>query len=165
MNYKNNMIVRKTKSFLKYVALSVLVGVLFIPTAPVQAKVGLLLGATGGDKNVSYGLGVSFGNLFNNGLSVNRGGVVGIGQTILYIINGVLIPLIFAISFITFLWGIYKYFIAQGDSAEGQEKGKQLILYGIIGFAVMVSLWGLVNIVASTFGLTGQTAPQIPLSY
>ena len=164
MNYKNN-IIRKTKNFLKYIVLSIWLGILFIPIAPVQAKVGLLLGATGGDENVRYGLGVSFGNLFNNGLSVNQGGVVGIGQTILYIINGVLIPLIFAISFITFLWGIYRHFISQGDSEDGQKKGRQLILYGLIGFVVMVSLWGLVNVVASTFGLTGQTAPQIPLSY
>ncbi len=140
MNYKNNMIVRKK-----------------------------LLETIKGYKNISYGLGISFGSLLKDGTSVNvnvnNGGIFGIGQTILYIINGVLIPLIFAISFITFLWGIYRHFISQGDSEDGQKKGRQLILYGLIGLAVMVSLWGLVNVVASTFGLVGQAAPPIPLSY
>ena len=36
-----------------------------------------------------------------------------------------------------------------------------LILYGIIGFAVMVSVWGLVNILLGTFNLNSNI-PRIP---
>jgi hypothetical protein len=49
---------------------------------------------------------------------------------------------------------------------EGKvEKGHQLMLWGIIGFVVMISLWGLVNVVSSTFNLAGIGAPPLPQSY
>jgi len=167
---KTNLKKSKAINFMRRVSknalLSVLLFILFIPVIKAHAAFGVQVGGTGGDKNVQYGFGVSYGNLFNNsGGSTQMNGAVGIGNTILYLINGVLTPLIFAVAFITFLWGIYRYFIAGGDSDEGQKKGKQLMLYGIIGFVVMVSLWGLVNVVATTFGLAGWNAPAIPSSY
>ncbi len=77
-------------------------------------------------------------------------------------INGVFVPVIFSTAFIVFLWGIFKYFIAGATDPEGQRKGKQLIFYGIVGFAIMVSVWGLVNILVNTFGLAGTTKPAYP---
>ncbi|HEX8947247.1 MAG TPA: hypothetical protein VF829_03485 [Candidatus Paceibacterota bacterium] len=144
----------------RLVAIAAFMLVLALPVASAHAAFGIGIG--GGDSSFQWG--VSFGDLpFGGGYSGNT--IPGIGMLILDIINGVLVPLLFAIAFIVFLWGIYKYFIAGGDSDEGQKKGKQLILYGVIGFAVMVSLWGLVNVVANTFGLAGQVAPPIPLSF
>ncbi len=90
-------------------------------------------------------------------------GIYGVAASILGIINGVLIPLIFAIAFIVFLWGIFKYFIASGANPEERVKGKSLLMYGLIGFAVMLSLWGLVNIAVNTFGLGG--VQHLPLPY
>ncbi|MFZ3043586.1 MAG: hypothetical protein WA058_00540, partial [Minisyncoccia bacterium] len=92
------------------------------------------------------------------------GTVCGIADTILFLINGVAVPLIFAISFIVFLYGIAKaYIFSRGDEGE-VKKGHQLLLWGLIGFAVMVSIWGLVNVVANTFGLSGSYAPPLPSS-
>ncbi|HQU08071.1 MAG TPA: hypothetical protein PK539_03405 [Candidatus Paceibacterota bacterium] len=90
------------------------------------------------------------------------GGVFGLASFFLSLINGVLVPLIFAIAFIVFLWGMFRYFIAGGDNPEEQEKGKRLLLYGVLGFVIMVSLWGIVNVVAFTFGLGGSSAPPLP---
>lgn len=80
------------------------------------------------------------------------------------IINGVLVPLIFAIAFIVFIWGIFQYFIAGGHDEEAKEKGKSLMLYGLIGFFLMIAVWGLVNILLGTFNLnTAQpNFPQAP---
>lgn len=92
-------------------------------------------------------------------------GICGIANTIIYLINSVLVPLIFALAFIVFLWGVYKaYILSHGEAAEVSE-GHKLILWGVIGFVVMVSLWGMVNVVANTFNLTGINAPTPPVSY
>jgi len=92
-------------------------------------------------------------------------GVCGIANTILYLINGVAVPVLFAIAFIVFLYGIARAYIFSSGEAEAVAEGHKLILWGLIGFAVMISLWGLVNVVASTFGLGGYQAPLLPRSY
>ena len=78
------------------------------------------------------------------------------------LINGVFVPLLFAIAFITFLWGVYKYFILGAAEEKSREEGRQFILWGIIGFVVIISVWGLVNIVLDTFNLGGGVAPTPP---
>ncbi len=89
----------------------------------------------------------------------------GIFGKILSIINTILVPVLFAVAFIVFLWGIAKSYIFSAGNPEEVKKGHKLILWGIVGFAVMISLWGLVNVVVNTFGLGGYNAPRIPTSY
>lgn len=92
-------------------------------------------------------------------------GIGCIAGQIVAIINNILVPLLFAIAFIVFLYGITKaYIFSHGEPGEVSE-GHKLILWGVIGFAVMISLWGLVNIVSFTFGLTGQVVPSLPKTY
>lgn len=92
------------------------------------------------------------------------GGIYCVASTILYIINGVLVPVLFAVAFIVFLYGIARSYIFSRGDAEEVKKGHTLILWGLIAFAVMVSIWGLVNVVANTFGLQGYYAPPTPSS-
>jgi len=87
--------------------------------------------------------------------------VQGLGQVIIDIINNVLVPLIFALSFLVFVWGIFQYFIAGGSNQEKREEGQKLIMYGIVGFFLMVAVWGFVNILLNTFQLN-QSIPRIP---
>lgn len=113
--------------------------------------------------SISYsspGFSFSIGNAFNCGAS----NICQVASTILYIINNVLVPVIFALAFIVFLYGIANAYIFSRGDEEAVKKGHRLILWGIIGFVVMVSLWGLVNVVANTFGLAGSYAPPTPSS-
>lgn len=80
-------------------------------------------------------------------------------QTIAQIINGVLVPLVFAVAFLIFIINVVRYFISEG--AEGKDEARKLIIYSVIGFAVMIGVWGLVNILLATFNLN-QAAPQLP---
>jgi hypothetical protein len=89
--------------------------------------------------------------------------ICGIAGTILYVINSILVPILFAVSFIVFLYGVAQRFIFNSDKASSD--GSKFILWGIIGFVVMISVWGLVNIVANTFGLQGYYAPPLPTTY
>ena len=85
-----------------------------------------------------------------------------IGSTVIDIINTVLVPLIFAIAFIVFLWGVFQYFILGGSDEEKKEQGRSLMIYGLIGFFVMVSVWGLVNLLVGTFNFNSSAPPQFP---
>jgi hypothetical protein len=65
------------------------------------------------------------------------------------IIDRGLIPLLFAVALIYFLYNVYEYI--KNPDLEALYKGK--IFFGIIGLAIMVSVWGLVNLVVGTFNL------------
>ena len=82
------------------------------------------------------------------------------GSFIINIINNVLVPVLFAVAFIVFLWGAFKTFIAGAQSEEIKEDGKNLMLWGLIGFFVMVSIWGLVNILTGTVSFGNTTGPS-----
>ncbi|MCR4276079.1 MAG: pilin [Candidatus Parcubacteria bacterium] len=107
--------------------------------------------------DVSFGLGITIGNVCTNTLCA-------VAQNILYLINNVLVPLLFAIAFIVFLYGIAKAYIFSAGDPEAVKQGHKLLLWGIIAFVVMISIWGLVNVVANTFGLAGYYAPPTPSS-
>jgi len=84
-----------------------------------------------------------------------------LGAFIIDLINNVGVPLVFAIAFIVFIWGVFQYFVAGGHDEEAKDKGKSLMLYGIVGLAVMASVWGLVSIVTGTVELNN-TPPDLP---
>lgn len=88
----------------------------------------------------------------------------GYKKSIVGIINTILVPVLMAIAFIVFLWGVYKYFI-YGASNEGEKaEGRKFALWGVIGFVIILSLWGLVNIVKDTLNLNqaGSNVPAYP---
>ncbi|MHB8860304.1 MAG: hypothetical protein ACYC48_01025 [Minisyncoccota bacterium] len=115
--------------------------------------------------NTNYSVGyVSTPGGFALGGTCSGSGITCIASTILYLINAVLVPVLFAVAFLVFLYGIAKAYIFSNGEPSEVEKGHKLILWGVIGFVVMVSLWGLVNVVANTFGLGGAGAPPLPSS-
>lgn len=84
------------------------------------------------------------------------------GSVITQIINGVLVPMIFAIAFLVFIWGVVQAFLLKDE--EAREKGKSYILWGVIAMFVMASVWGLVNILIGTFNLSSGGPSLIPVA-
>lgn len=78
--------------------------------------------------------------------------------TIQGILNSI-IPLLVALGVVYFVWGVVQYVI--GDSEEAKKKGRDRIIYGLIGFTVIIGFWGLVNILVKTFGLENSAAPSL----
>jgi uncharacterized membrane protein YfcA len=60
-----------------------------------------------------------------------------VGGFISFALFGVIIPVVFAILFIVFIWGAFYYVIAGGHDEESREKGKALLMYGLIGFVLL----------------------------
>ena len=80
-----------------------------------------------------------------------------LGQSVIQFINSTLVPLLFAASFIVFIYGVFEYFILGAKNEEKRADAAKIMLYGIIGFFVMVSVWGLVNLLQGTFRFNGNT--------
>ena len=76
------------------------------------------------------------------------------------IINNAIIPLIFALAVVMFVWGVVQYVINSDEEAK-KEKGRQFMLWGLIALTVMVSVWGLVRILGTTFGIETNFIPQV----
>jgi hypothetical protein len=71
------------------------------------------------------------------------GSLVPLGNRVLYVI--------YALAFLFFMFGVFKYFFASGKSADGERsKGKLFMLWGLIGLVVLVAVWGFVNILLNT---------------
>ena len=67
------------------------------------------------------------------------------------------IPFVIGLAVLVFIYGVFNFVTSAGDE-EARAGAKQLIIWGIIGIFVMVSVWGLVNILSRTFNLTGVNA-------
>ncbi len=76
--------------------------------------------------------------------------IADVGSFIIGIINNVLVPVIMSAAFIIFVYGIFAAFILNAGDEEKRKKGKAIMMYGLIGFFVMVSVWGLVHILTGS---------------
>lgn len=63
----------------------------------------------------------------------------------------------FAVVFI--VYAIVKYAVMGADDEEKRKTAKTQIIWGVIGLAVILSLWGLVRVVTRTFDTGTNTAP------
>jgi hypothetical protein len=73
-------------------------------------------------------------------------------SNILFFFNDTLIPFLIGIAFLMFVWNAARYFVIEGSSEEGQQKAKSLALWGISAFVIIVSFWGVVNLLSYGFG-------------
>lgn len=58
-----------------------------------------------------------------------------------------LLELVFALAIVIFAYGVFQ--VVWGDE-ESHDRGKKSMWYGVIGMFIMISAWGIVNLVAST---------------
>ena len=88
--------------------------------------------------------------------------VIDIAIWIKCLIGAVVIPGIFSLAFLVFLWGVFK-FIRSSDKTD-KEDSKQFIFAGLIGLFVMVSVWGIIKILSTTLGIQS-TVPMLQTDY
>ncbi len=82
---------------------------------------------------------------------------------VLEFINGVLLPLILGIAFLMFVWGVFQFFILGGSDEEAQSKGKSLMIYAVAGFVLILSFYGIVNVITNGLGFQSKDSTiEIP---
>lgn len=74
-------------------------------------------------------------------------------EEIVKFVNASIIPLFYTLAFLFFVIGMVRFFFLGGE--ENREKGRQFMLWSIIGFVVMFSVWGIVRLLLATFGVAG----------
>jgi len=80
---------------------------------------------------------------------------------ILVFLNGVIVPFLIAVAFVIFLFNAFRYFILGGSNEEDQKKARSLAFWSIAAFVIMISLWGVINLIVVDLGF-GNTRAIIP---
>lgn len=72
-------------------------------------------------------------------------------------------PIVVALALLYFFWGLATYILtAGGGEAEGKKKGRDIMIWGILALFIMVSIWGIINIVRQTFNLDQTNIINVP---
>ena len=76
-----------------------------------------------------------------------------IGSIIGYLNKALVLLMAFAV--VTFIYNVIRYWIMATDK---RSEGAKYVMWSVIAFFVILSMWGIVNILISTFDL-GQNTP------
>jgi len=87
--------------------------------------------------------------------AVSFGTIEGILCKIGDILN-IVVPILITLAVIYFVWGVITYVIASDE--EAKKAGRNRIVFGLIGLAIIIAVWGLVFLLTRTFGI--DTNPQ-----
>lgn len=87
------------------------------------------------------------------------GTVKNIADNISTFLSNLVLPMLFTIGLAWFIWGVVS-FIKNADNPEERKKGKQRMLWGIIGLFAMIAFLGLTSVLTNTFFGTGTFLPQ-----
>ena len=72
---------------------------------------------------------------------------------------GTLTTVVFGAALLGFFWGLVKYI--WGGADDDKEKGKQIMIWGIIALFVMSSVWGIVRLLRTSLGVDSNTGSEI----
>ncbi len=71
-----------------------------------------------------------------------------------YIVNSVLIPLAFSLCLLYFFWGVTKYIANSANSSQkAGEEAKRVMVWGLVGLFVAVSVWGIVRLIRTELNI------------
>lgn len=70
------------------------------------------------------------------------------------------VPVLIALAVVYFVWGVISFLIA--NTEEAKTTGRDRIIYGIVGLAIIIGMWGLVNLLRNTFDLNNSTNIELP---
>ena len=78
-------------------------------------------------------------------------GVKGLLQAFVKLLN-LVIPAIFGLSLIYFLWGGSQFILKAGEQ-KARDEGKKKMLWGIVALFVMISIYGIVRAIGLAFNI------------
>lgn len=65
-------------------------------------------------------------------------------RVVVPIVDRGVIPFLYALAFLFFLFGVARFFFS--ESEENRKKGRDFALWGIFGFFILASVWGIVKL-------------------
>ncbi|MDO8575368.1 MAG: hypothetical protein Q7R78_01560 [bacterium] len=82
-----------------------------------------------------------------------------LANLISYVINPIL-SLLLGVAVVVFVYGVWEYFFKDVEGKD-RSKGANHILWGVVGFTIMLSAFGIINIILNTTG----TGDEFDLKY
>jgi hypothetical protein len=64
-----------------------------------------------------------------------------------------LIPILFGLSLVYFLWGVGQFILHDAGNDKTREEGKKKIMWGIIALFVFVSIYGILGAIGSAINI------------
>lgn len=81
---------------------------------------------------------------------------------IFYDLIAAIIPVIAGMTLLVFFWGLAKFIARVGGGDEkAVAEGKSLMIWGVLGLFVMMSIWGILSFLTNEFGF-GFALPLLP---
>ena len=74
-------------------------------------------------------------------------------------ISTALIPFLFGMAFLFFVYNVIRYFVIGATNEKDRENAKNLALYSVAAFVFLIIFWGIVNMLNSSLGLQGKIQP------
>ena len=62
------------------------------------------------------------------------------------------IQVLLGVAVLYFVWGVWV-FVRNADSPDKRQEGASHILYATIGIFIMISVFGIMNLIQNSFGL------------
>lgn len=81
------------------------------------------------------------------------GGIQGIAD--------LLIPLVVSLGLLFFFWGLAVFILNAGDP-EARGKGVSIMIWGIVALTVMLSIWGIIELISEIFGIEDIGSVDVP---
>ena len=106
-------------------------------------------GSGGSNTNSSNSTGGSSSGTSCSDIYNGEGGFEGLVDYFVCVLARSIVPLLFALALVVFLWGVTQFIMNSADENK-RAQGKQFMVWGIIGLFVMFSVWGLVLLLRNT---------------
>jgi hypothetical protein len=68
------------------------------------------------------------------------------------------LALLMGFAVVAFVYFVIKYFIAPNEGGDSRTEASKYLMWSLIGFFVILSMWGIVNVLTNTFDL-GSNSP------
>lgn len=83
-------------------------------------------------------------------------------DSLIDIVNDIVVPVIFLLMFLVFIWGVVNYFFlnrsvlttgSDGKSVAKRTQGREFVYWGVLALVVAFGTWTIVNLLLSTLGI------------
>lgn len=74
-------------------------------------------------------------------------------MSITLFINNIVIPFLFGLALLFFIWNVFRFFILGKNNEPDKESARRLAIYSVGAFVFLVSLWGIINLLINGLNL------------
>lgn len=72
-----------------------------------------------------------------------------------------MIPFVAALALLFFFYGLAMFILSAGDDGK-RDEGKKIMFWGVIALFVMASVWGIIQVLGSLFGVDTGGSIDVP---